>query len=224
MPDAQPVQQAQPNQPFENVIELQSEQFLKDLEQLGVVLPDRALRKEWAKDKLRKGFPLQIIEQSLKANKFDFDVVGKYLDTIYTSKQQAESAIKQVTEMKDEKIQKEKELKKATHLSWIVAAFMTSAIGGGMSIFLNNQTKDIGLNEPGMEMAGGMLGNFIKGGWVICIASGIVGLLLGVFALNEYLEEKKKIKKEQQAALQKVQSSINAQISPVGQSQPQNPK
>lgn len=217
MPDTQPAVQQKPNQPFENVIELQSEQFLKDLEQLGVVLPDRALRKEWAKDKLRKGFPLQIIEQSLKANKYDFDVVGKYLDTIYNSKQQAESAIKQVTEMKDEKIKTEKELKRSTHLSWIVAAFMTSAIGGGMSIFLNNQTKDIGLTEPGMEMAGDMLTNFIKGGWVICIAAGIVGLLLGVFALNEYLTEKKKIKKEQQAAIQQVQTAINTQISPSSQ-------
>ncbi|MDI6737544.1 MAG: hypothetical protein QME12_03435 [Nanoarchaeota archaeon] len=222
MPDAQPLQQ-KPDQPFENIVELQSEQFLRDMDALGVMLPDRALRKEWAKDKLRKGFPLQIIEQSLKANKYDFDVVGKYLDTIYASKQQAESAIKQVTEMKDEKIQKEKELKKATHLSWIVAAFMTSAIGGGMSIFLKGQTEDIGMTGPGMEMASGMLNNFIKGGWVICIAAGLVGLLLGVFALNEYLTERKKKKKEQEAALQKVQASINAQISPAGQTQPQNP-
>lgn len=214
MPNAQPVQQPaqQAQQPFENIIELQSEQFLRDMDAQGVVLPDRALRKEWAKDKLRKGFPLQIIEQSLKANRFDFDVVGKYLDTIYTSKQQAETAIKQVTEMKDEKIKTEKELKKATHLSWIVAAFMTSAIGGGMSIFLKGETEGIGLAEPGMEMASGMLNNFIKGGWVISIAAGLVGLLLGVFALNEYLTEKKKKKQEQEAALQKVQASINAQI------------
>ncbi|MFH1065084.1 MAG: hypothetical protein V1734_01090 [Nanoarchaeota archaeon] len=220
MPEQQSPQQAKPNQPFENVIELQSEQFLRDMDAQSVVLPDRALRKEWAKDKLRKGFPLQIIEQSLKANKYDFDVVGKYLDTIYTSKQQAESAIKQVNEMKTKEETEKKELKKSTHLSWIVAAFMTSAIGGGMSIFLNNQTKDIGLTEPGMEMAGDMLTNFIKGGWVICIAAGFVGLLLGVFELNEFLEEKKKKKKEQEAAIQNVQQSINTQISP-GQQQPQ---
>ncbi|MDD4878633.1 MAG: hypothetical protein PHO02_06405 [Candidatus Nanoarchaeia archaeon] len=223
MPDTQPVQQ-KPDQPFENVIELQSEQFLRDMEQLGVILPDRALRKEWAKDKLRKGFPLQIIEQSLKANKYDFDVVGKYLDTIYKSKQQAETAIKEVKDMKDEKIKTEKDLKKATHLSWIVAAFMTSAIGGGMSIFLKGQTKDIGLTEPGMEMASDMLSNFIKGGWVICIAAGLVGLLLGAFALNEYLDERKKKKQEREAAIQNVQESINTQISPAGQSQPQNPQ
>lgn len=222
MPDAQPLQQ-KPDQPFENVVELQSEQFLRDMDAQGVMLPDRALRKEWAKDKLRKGFPLQIIEQSLKANKYDFDVVGKYLDSIYNSKQQAELAIKQVTEMKEEKEQTEKALKKATHLSWIVAAGMTSAIGGGMSIFLKGQTKEIGMTEPGMEMASGMLNNFIKVGWIICIAAGLVGLLLGVFALNEYLTEKKKKKQEQEAALQKIQDSINAQISPSGQSQPQSP-
>lgn len=218
MPDTQPVQQA--NQPFENMVELQSEQFLRDMDAQGIMLPDRALRKEWAKDKLRKGFPLQIIEQSLKANNYDFDVVGKYLDTIYNSKQQAETAIKEVREMKTKDETEKKELKKATHLSWIVAAFMTSAIGGGMSIFLKSQTKEIGLTEPGMEMAGDMLTNFISGGWVICIAAGFVGLLLGAFALNEYLEERKKKKQEREAAIQKVQTSINTQISP-GQQQPQ---
>lgn len=216
MPEQQ-VQQAKPIQPFENVAELQSEQFLKDMDALGVMLPDRALRKEWAKDKLRKGFPLQIIEQSLKANKYDFDVVGKYLDTIYNSKQQAEQALKEVRAMKQKDEDEKKMLKKQTHLSWIIGAFMLAGVGAGSSWFIKNQTGELDISGAGTEMATGMLDKFIQGGWVIAIATSLVGLLLTVFALNDYFKEKSKIKKEQQAAVQQVETAINTQIYPSSQ-------
>lgn len=211
MPDAQPVQNQQ-IQPFENVIEQQAEQFLKDMDSLKIAMPDRAARKEWTRDKLKKGFPLAIIEQSLKANNYDFDAVGKYLDSIYASKQQAEQALKEVKEIKEKEETEKKQEKKAAHLSWIVAAFMASAIGAGMAVFLKRQTGGIGLNEPGMEMASSMLSKFISAGWIIAIASGIVGLLLVVFTLAEHFKKKEKQKKEQQAESAKVQESIQQQM------------
>ena len=208
MPDTQPVQQAQP---FENIVEINSEQFLKDMDALGVVMLDRAARKEWAKDKLRDGFSLTIIEQSLKANKFDFDAVGKYLDSIYSSKQQAEQAIKDVKEIKEKAATEQTQKKRATHLSWIVGAFMISAISAGSSIFIKSQTSELDLEAQGMEMANSMLSKFISGGWVLCIAAGVVGLLLLVFALSDYFRDKAKIRKEQEAANQHIQQQMQQQ-------------
>ncbi len=212
MPDTQKAQQLQPIQPFDPVIEQQAEQFLKDMDALKVGMLDRAARKEWARDKLKKGFPLQIIEQSLKANNYDFDAVGKYLDNIWQSRQQAEQALKEVREIKEKDETEKKQLKRATHLSWIVAAFMTSGIGAGMSVFLKKQTGELELGGAGTEMASSMLSKFISGGWVIAIAAGVVGLLLLVFALAEHFKEKEKLKKQQQAEVAKAEASMQQQM------------
>ncbi|MBU2637657.1 MAG: hypothetical protein KJ955_01665 [Nanoarchaeota archaeon] len=220
MPDTQP----QPIQPFDPVLEQQTEQFLKDMDALKVKMLDRTARKEWARDKLKKGFPLLIIEQSLKANNYDFDAVGKYLDNIWQSKQQAEQALKEVKNIKEKDETEKKEKKFSTHIGWVAGAFMLSLIGMFLAIFLQRQTKEIGLEEPGMEMASSMLSNFIKGSWIIAIASGIVTLVLLVMVLAEHFKEKEKKKKEQQAEVAKVQATVQQQMPGNTTSQAPQPK
>lgn len=215
MPDTQQIQ------PFNPVIEQQAEQFLKDMDALKVGMIDRTARKEWAKDKLKKGFPLQIIEQSLKANNYDFDAVGKYLDGIWQSKSQAEQALKEVKEIKTKDEEEKKQKITSTHIGWVAGSFMLSLIGLFMAIFLQRQTKEIGLEEPGMEMASSMLSNFIKGSWIIAAAAGFVTLVLLIMVLSEHFKEKEKKRKEQQAEIARVQASVQQQMPP---SQPPKPQ
>lgn len=194
-------------------VEKQVDRLIATIEAEGRPVFDKDNKKTWIKDKLNKGFSMQLIYQSLKANNFDFVTTGAYLDNMSKGREKAQKAIEEVTALKQEKEKKERSEKKSAHLSYVITAYIISAIGFFMAyIIQKNLGEVIGIIEEGP--IGGFMHTFVKAGWIVGITGAAVGTLLVAFMLADYFKRKaKKQQAEDIEASKKAQSNVSTQTS-----------
>ncbi len=185
------------------LVDQQVEKLLATIEAEGKPILDRENKKNWIKDKLQKGFSLQVIYQSLKTNNFDFVTTGAYLDNMAKGRQEAQQAIKEVKEIKEEKAKKEKSEKKAAHVTYIIIAYVLSGVGFFVAFVIKNalgETAELITGSP----IGSFMNTFIKAGWIVGITGAAVGTLLVVMLLADYFKRKaKKQEAEDRAGVKK---------------------
>lgn len=216
MPDKKDVAKKSPEQVmFDPALLQKIEETVNSLPR-SVPVVDKGARKLWFKDKIAKGFTLQEIMQKVKETNYDFTAAATYLDNTYAARMKSEKAYKEVTAMKDEADKKKETEKLSARLSWIVTAFSIAAVSAFSSWMIRRTVGDSGPELTSIAMPGGdILGNFMKGGWILAGASAGVGLLLLAFFLTERFitrtknetqeEEVLGLKKEEQKVLQEAQ-------------------
>ena len=101
--------------------------------------------------------------------------------------------MKKVEELETKIESEEQTKKKQSHMNWIVSAFMTAIISAGSSYFISKQV--VSIDTSVMGEAGGFLSTFIKGGWVLSIASAFVGLFLLAMYISEKYKDKSLVPK-----------------------------
>ena len=160
------------------------DEYLASLEAKGLRVTNRAGMLGWFKGKIAKGFSLDEIKKMLEDKSYDFKAADQLLEEKASNKE----VMKKVEELETKIESEEQTKKKQSHMNWIVSAFMTAIISAGSSYFISKQV--VSIDTSVMGETGGFLSTFIKGGWVLSIASAFVGL----FLLAMYISEKYKDK------------------------------
>lgn len=159
--------------------------FISELREVGLKVTNQEGMIAWFKGKIAEGFSFNEIKETIKENNYDFKKVDKALEEKLASK----TAMKKVEALESKISGEEQKKKEQSKLNLIITAIMTSLISAGSSWFLSKQISDIDTSVLGET--GGILTGFVKGGWIISIASGAVGLLLLTMYLSEKFKEKK---------------------------------
>ncbi|MFH1637606.1 MAG: hypothetical protein ABIB71_04245 [Candidatus Woesearchaeota archaeon] len=174
------------------IVEKQIDRLLYSIEAEGRPVIDKPAKKAWVKEKLRKGFSLQVIYQALRTNNYDFITAGAFLDNMAKGKEEADKAMVEIKAMKAEKEKKEKAEKKNAHLSYIITAYMVSIIGFFIAyVIQKNLGETIGILDEGNPL-GGFLHTFTKAGWIVGITGAAVGTLLVALMLADYFKGRSK--------------------------------
>ncbi len=177
---------------FDSGIDQQAENLVLNMEKAKLQIQNRDAVKNWIKSYIQKGFSTVEINQQLQAYNYDFDNAAHALDKLHEAKSQAAEAKKGVEEMKKEKAKEKRTKKLSSQITWIISAFMFGGVGLFLALMLGKQNDELAQSGANLGMAGNLMGNLVKGGWIVAIAGGIVGLFLLVLTLATYFKDKSK--------------------------------
>ncbi len=171
-------------------------EFLTSLEKAGIKITKMESLTNWLSKKIEKGFTIEDISQKLKDYNYDFKEADRILEDQAAKKLESGDVAKRVEELESKIGGEEKKKKEQSQLNWIISSFMISVISAGTSYFISKQMVDIDTSVMGD--AGGFLTAFIKGGWILGIVSGFVGLMLTAMFISEKYKHKTLIPDKEQ--------------------------
>lgn len=105
-----------------------------------------------------------------------------------------DQAMQEIQGLKKDIKEKEEKEKSASLIGYMLTAYILSAVGFFLAIFLGRTIAD--MPEETMVMmegtGGGLIGTMIQVGWVVGGASLGVGLLLTIFFITDKIKKRKK--------------------------------